>query len=41
MSIFTDFVNLLEDYIRYDVENFRVQQFFDGLLNDISHFVIG
>ena len=36
----TDFVNFLEDGIRYNVEFFKVDEFFNGLSNDVSHFVV-
>ena len=36
-TLISDFVNFLEDYIRYKVENFRVNYFFNGLSNDIPH----
>ena len=36
----TDFVNFLEEYNRYEAQIFRVHYSFDGLSNDISHFVI-
>ena len=40
MSTYTDFVNFLEEYNRYEVEIFRVYITFNGLSNDVSHFVI-
>ena len=36
----SDFVSFLEDYNRYSVETFMVNLFFNGLSNDISHFVV-
>ena len=36
----TDFVNFLEDYNRYEAQDFGVHQSFNRLSNDISHFVI-
>ena len=41
MSTFnTAFVNFLEEYKRFEVEIFRVNYFFKGLSNDISHLFI-
>ena len=36
----TDFVNFLENVYSYRVESFSVNLFFDGLSDDISHFVV-
>ena len=36
----TDLVNFLEDYKRYRVEIFNLNEFFIGLSNDVSHFVV-
>ena len=36
----TDFVSFLEDYKRYRVEIFNVNELFFGLSNDVSHFVV-
>ena len=36
----TDFVYFLEVCNRYKVEIFRVHYFFNGLVNDISDFVV-
>ena len=41
MSTNTDFVNFLEDYYRYEVENFRVNYFSNGLLIDMLHVKLG
>ena len=40
MSPFPVFVNFLEDYNRYRAENFSLYLTFNGLSNDISHFVL-
>ena len=40
MSTYTDFVNFLDDGNRYNVEIFSVYLTFNGLSNDISHFVV-
>ena len=40
MSTICEIINFLEDYNSYKVEIFRINCFFDGLLNDISHFVV-
>ena len=40
MLTYSDFVNFLEDYNRYKVENFSVNQTFNGLSNDISQIVV-
>ena len=37
---FFDFVNFLEENNRYKVDIFRINLVFDGLSNDISHFVV-
>ena len=36
----TDFDNFLEDYNRYNVDFFNVHKNFNGLSNDVSHFVV-
>ena len=40
MSTFFEFVNFLEENNRYMVELFSVNLIFNGLSNDISHFVL-
>ena len=40
MSTFSEFVTFRENYNRYEVHIFSVNYFFDGLSNDISHFVV-
>ena len=37
MSTYTDFVDFLEEYNRYNAEIFSVHYYFNGLSNDISH----
>ena len=40
MSTFPEFVNFLEDYIRYRVEISSVNLIFKGLSNDTTHCVV-
>ena len=40
MSTFSIFVTFLEDYNRYRAEIFSVNITFNGLSNDVSHFVL-
>ena len=40
MTSFWVFVEFLEEYNKYEIENFSVYLTFNKLSNDISHFVI-
>ena len=39
-TIDLDFVNFLENGNRYEVEFFNLHNYFIGLSNDVSHFVV-